>query len=132
MTDRERWEKGPKFKAGTADGPESLVDTLAAIGRHGRHVLDLYPDVYESGWGLAGRVLEGGSSSPGSTVEQAVTESAARARAQDASIKTTNEVREAEKRLGSALSALQQASGGRVAWEERAQREARRRRGKAG
>lgn len=121
-----RGDHGPPMPRGTADTPVRVIEHLAAVGAHSRHVGDAYLRVYESAYGLSGRAIDSGGtgSSGSSTVEAAVTESQERARAQDAVVRATKEIREAEKRLGAALSTLERAIGGRVEELERIERQA--------
>lgn len=123
----ERWGRGPKFAAGEAATPERIIGDLAAVERHSLAILTVYPDVLESAYGLSGRGLDSRGGVSGSAVETAVTDSPERARAQSAVVKVTNEVAEAEKRLGAAVRSLERAMGSRMSDRDRALRDARER-----
>jgi hypothetical protein len=119
---------------GTAERPVAVLEILAVVRRRSDLIWSLYQHVHATAYDQAGRVLDGSrTSSASSIVESAVTESAERARAQDAATRATNELREAEMRLAVAQSALERAMGGRRVIElERAERLARRQRKERG
>jgi hypothetical protein len=119
---------------GTAERPAVILETLVIVRRRSDEIWTLYQHVHATGYDQSGRNLDGSrNSSSTSTVEAAVTESAERARAQDAATRATNELREAEMRLAVAQSALERAMGGRRVIElERSERLARRQRKERG